>query len=81
MLGEGKIHPSNLGTHLRRYLKCNDIPEHNRQQTHSHLLKQLFLLRPDEEYNKESSELMGFLSSLGPRQICQYQVTFVHYCH
>jgi len=73
MLGEGKIHPSNLGTHLRRYLKCNDIPEHNRQQTHSHLLKQLFLLRPDEEYNKESSELMGFLSSLGPRQICQYQ--------
>jgi hypothetical protein len=74
MATEERIRPDKLGAHLKKYLKCKELPEHSKRQTVEYLTKQLFIMRPEEEYRKDYNQLMGYLASLGPRQVCQYQV-------
>jgi hypothetical protein len=74
MATEERIRPDKLGAHLKKYLKCKELPEHSKRQTVEYLTKQLFIMRPEEEYRKDYTQLMGYLASLGPRQVCQYQV-------
>ena len=74
MSGGDKIHPAKMVDHLTRYLKCKELPDHDRRQVQEHILKLLFILRPEEEQNKNAVELMNFLGNMGPRQVCQYQV-------
>jgi hypothetical protein len=71
----GRIQPAKLTAHLQRYMKCKDLPEHDRRQAQGYLLKQLFLMRPLQEQNKDPAELLQYLTSLAPRQVCQYQVS------
>ena len=67
---------------IQRFLKCLEHPEFDKQQTQTYLTQQLFILRPNnDQKNATLTELLDYIGSLGPRQVCQYQVSFLLYSY
>jgi hypothetical protein len=75
MASKGRMNEATLIAQIERFLNCKDHKEFDRIKAQAYLLQQLFVLHPDQEQAKKSPlEQLNFISSFGPRQVCQYQV-------
>lgn len=60
---------------IQRFLKCLELPELDASDVSNYLTQQLFILRKSDDSDTSTpSQKLNMISSLGPRQVCQYQV-------
>ena len=76
MANGGRMNASKLTERIQRFMKNKDAKEMTEKEAHDYLVQQLFVLRSEEEQTKDPEEMMNYLGSFGPRQVCQYQVSF-----